>query len=474
MTTTRPPDAASVPPPARRPIQAIAAPPPPREPAPAGDRLRLRPSEPAPAWHLPTELADAGAELRRQVALRLRSDPALQRVERQYAAGRLPLASYETERAAALERARHGAITEFEGLVSAKAGESRPYFVVKHHATLLAVYGEALGDLKGKHFQDLRWEVYGKFRATADADPEVQRLRRAHDARTKALGGKAAGDPSLVMLAARLHTRENELRVQTQDELLGGLDGRLEFDAPTRQAMRQFVAAAQPGAIGTGVWTSLTATLIRAATSKVGELDASHAFMAVRPGLFYESVEEPPPEVSGVKPTSALELFAGFHGQVRVQQIEGLTPLQAEALYAFALRHQGVPYNRLGVVLGVPGLGRKAATDRSYYCAEFVARALTKSGVPIATRAGNTVFEPGGVVVPGGRDLDQGLRVARAVPYTVVRILAPSVARRFNDVGLSLDDAIGTPRMSPQKLANARINGQPLAITFDRTPGAER
>lgn len=478
MTTTRSTEARPTPIPQRPPVAAPAAPAAsPRLVAPPRDLLQLRSAQEAQTWQLPADLAEAGPELRRHLALKLRQDPVLIRLERQYSAGQLDDATFQAMRVECVDRAKQLVLPQLEAEAAKRAGESVPYFVARHHGALLSLYIDALGDYHGQVLQDLRWEVFARFRREADADPVVQRLIRSREERVKALapGSEPDRDPAVGQINGELHRRENALRLLTQDEILRSLDSRLEIDAPTRKAMREFVAESGRGTLGSGVWNSVLATVIRDATHKPGELDASHTFVGVLPGLYYESVVEPPPEASGVKPTSALELFAGFHGSVRTQQITGLSQTQTDRLYDFAVHQQGIPYNRLGVALGVEGLGKSAEQDGSYYCAEFVARALTQSGVAVETVAGNTSFDVPGREPSGGLPGEAAfIRLVRAVPYTILKIVAPSAARSLNNVGLTLDDAIGSPRISPQKLVNARINGHPLTATFDATQGRER
>lgn len=446
----------------------------------AGDTLSSSASTPTEAWHLSGEVTEAGPEIRRHIALNLSADPQLASLERRFAAGQLDEASYRALRAPRVERATRDALAAYHAAAARQEGVSATYFQVRHHGELMRMYHQELGDLDHKLLEDVRWQVVGRYHELCAQDPTLGALQAQRERRVARLpaGAEADRDVKVGKLNGRIHRRENDLRLQAQRAWLGGLDGHLELDAVTRRDLRAFVAHTHAGTMGSGLWKGPLAQVISGVSHRPGELDASHAFIGVADGLFYESVTSPPPDkAAGVKPTTATELFAMFDGRVRTQEVPGgMTPEQARALYAFAIDKQGLPYNVWGLIGGTPGVGKTLDQDASYYCAEFVGRALNAAGLDVWTKAGNTQVDKANFESVWGameRSLPQGLslplRAARALPYTVARSVAPRLAERMGAYGLTPDDLVGTPRLSPQKLINGKIEGKVLETTFDRT-----
>lgn len=465
------------PPPPARPAVSTPTPAAPVLPA---DSLSARSSTgPGATWQLPRDISQAGPEIRRQLALRLRADTELSRLERRFAAGQLDAPTYRTQRSEHVQRALTSTLHDYHAAAAKQAGVSSAYFQVRNHHDLNVMYHQELGHLEERLLEDVRWQVFGRYAELRDQDPTVRQLLAERERRVAQLpaGTPADRDPKVGTLNARLHRRENELRLAAQASWLSELDSRLELDAMTRQSLREFVANTRAGTVGSGVWTGALATVISKVSHRPGEKDATHAFVGVADGLFYEAVTSPPPDpANGVKPTTATEMFAMFHGRVRTQEVPGaLTQKQKDALYDFSISKQGLPYNVMGLLSGRAGVGKTTDEDASYYCAEFVARALNAAGLDIWTKSGNTQVDatnpesrwgamerrlPAGLSVP--------LRAARALPYTVARAIAPRLAERMGSWGLTPDDVVGSPRISPQKLINGKINGRTLETTFDR------
>lgn len=456
---------------------------PPRKPGAAGDLLRVSASmraAPAENWRIPERIEDAGPEIRRQIAQRLQNNPELVALERRFAAGQIDASTYQAQRAGLVTLASESAWTVYAMEAARMEGVSPAFFKAKHHLELAALQQAELQDLPGKLLEDVRWEVFGKYQTKARQDPTLQTLNQERQARVSKLPAEPNPDldPRVGEINARIHRRENALRLEAQAEFLSGLDNRIELDAVTRQNLRDFVAQSRAGTLGSGVWDGALAKVITAVTRRPGELDASHAFVGVADGLYYESVVAPPPEnVNGVKPSTAVEMFASFQGMVRTQQIPGLAEAQEKALYDFAISKQGLPYNTLGLLFGMPGVGKTVNEDASYYCAEFAARAMNAAGLDVWTRSGITQVDANN---PGSSTLTQlekllpkgftmPLRFARALPYTAARLVSDRLAQKLSGIGLTPDDVLGLPRVSPQKLVNAKVNGQALETTFDRT-----
>lgn len=472
--------------------QAVPVPPPtasPPKPAPIeragpglpGDSLAARAkARPASEWRLPAEVSKAGPEIRRHLAEHLGADHELASIERRFASGTLDAPTYRALRADRIQRALFDTLNDYHAAAAKAGGISSAYFQVRNHHDLLVMYKEQLGDLDGKLLEDVRWQVFGRYQELADNDPTLRSLKAERERRVAQLpkGSQADRDPRVGELNARIHRQENGLRIQAQADWMKDLDSRVELDAVTRQDLRDFVTRTHAGTLGSGVWTGPLAQVIASVSHRPGEMDGTHAFIGVADGLYYESVTSPPPDkASGVKPTTAAEMFAMFHGRVRTQEVPGgLTATAKQALYDFSLDKQGLPYNVWGLIGGTPGVGKTHAQDASYYCAEFVGRALNAAGLDVWTKAGNTQLDKANPESRLGaleRRLPPGLsfslRAARALPYTVARAIAPRLAARMGSFGLTPDDAIGLPRVSPQKLINGKIDGRRLETTFDRT-----
>ncbi len=445
-----------------------------------GDLLQTSPKPIVTQWKLPAEVKDAGPEIRRHLAEHLRGDAELARLERRFAAGQIDEPTYRVLRAERIERAKTSTLHEYHAAAARQEGVSSAVFQVRHHRDLNLMYHSELGHLDQRLLEDVRWQVFGRYQELCDQDPALRSLKAERERRAAQLppGAAADKDANVGELNGRLHRRENELRVRAQGDWLEGLDSRVELDAPTRQGIRDFVANTHAGTLGSGIWTGPLAQVIATVSHRPGEQDATHAFVGVADGLFYEAVTSPPPDkANGVKPTTAVEMFAMFHGRVRTQEIPGgLSKEQQATLYDFSVSKQGLPYNVLGLVGGIAGVGKTAAEDASYYCAEFVARALNAAGLDIWTKSGNTQVDHANPESRWGEmerrlppALSMPMRAARALPYTVARAVSSRLAERMGSFGLTPDDVIGNPRISPQKLINGKINGRTLETTFDRS-----